>query len=35
MKLPGIDWDENKNAINKFKHNGYYQIDGKGWEKDT
>ncbi|GHV41721.1 hypothetical protein AGMMS49546_18250 [Spirochaetia bacterium] len=20
MKLPGIDWDENKNAINKAKH---------------
>jgi hypothetical protein len=22
MKLPGIDWDENKNAINKAKHSG-------------
>jgi uncharacterized DUF497 family protein len=22
MKLPGIDWDENKNVINKAKHNG-------------
>jgi uncharacterized DUF497 family protein len=22
MKLPGIGWDENKNAINKAKHSG-------------
>jgi uncharacterized DUF497 family protein len=22
VKLPGIDWDENKNAINKAKHSG-------------
>ncbi|MDR1046414.1 MAG: BrnT family toxin [Treponema sp.] len=22
MKLPGIDWDENKNVINKAKHSG-------------
>jgi uncharacterized DUF497 family protein len=22
MKLPGVDWDENKNAINKAKHSG-------------
>jgi uncharacterized DUF497 family protein len=22
MKLPGIDWDENKNTINKVKHSG-------------
>ncbi|MDR1972433.1 MAG: BrnT family toxin [Treponema sp.] len=22
MKLPGVDWDENKNVINKAKHKG-------------
>ncbi|GHV76672.1 membrane protein [Spirochaetia bacterium] len=22
MKLPGVDWDESKNAINKAKHKG-------------
>jgi uncharacterized DUF497 family protein len=22
MKLPGIDWDESKNAINKERHSG-------------
>ena len=56
MPLPGIEWDEEKNTINKVVHllknkrlisarlatkaerrayNGYYQIDGSGWNKAT